>query len=458
VPADPAGRRRGVIGGQQRPPVPRIGGIQAAQVGTVVPTLQDREGERAPRQRLQVAVRQQPPDQHVVQAELRRIPVRLGEHAHRVEHRFQGLGHQFLGQPAPPAGPPYPGRQHVRHRVLLGEGQHDLARQPAEQERLHLGRAHPQRAPEVPLAAVVDDPVRTVRGRTPVGQVLGLVGGQELGGEHGPAVPAPRLAPRPGRAGDGPAAVRRQGPDPRPDERVVGGEGLADRRVRRPVGHGQRGLQHVPRMPRVHLPERVPALNPLGNTALGAHLAAVVEQLVDPGGHPAVPDHPVGVVVHHGDQRVRLFPGVAEDADDLVLVAQDVGVDVALGRGHRAQVLGPAGAWHAALDELEGRALGLGRLAGGAEAGDAGQQGQRRRAALAGRVVDQPLADQLLHGGGAPAACPGAALAPPRPEQLADHELRVQRAAHGQQLPGRPQHLGEQRVRRRNVRAPRGPA
>jgi hypothetical protein len=228
---------------------------------------------------------------------------------------------------------------------------------------------------------------------------------------------------------------------------VVGGEGLADRRVGRAVGHGQRGFQHVPGVTRFHLPERVPALG----AALGADLAAVVKQLVHPRGHPAVPDHPVGVVVHHGDQRVRLFAGVAEHADDLVLVAQQVGVDVALGRGHGAQVLGPARAGHAGLDQLQGRALGLGRLPGRAKAGDPGQQGQRRRAALPGRVVDQPLADQLLHGRGTPRT----ALPPPGAEQLADHELRVERAAHGQQLTRGPQHLGEQGVGRRDARASR---
>ena len=232
---------------------------------------------------------------------------------------------------------------------------------------------------------------------------------------------------------------------------MVGGKGLADRRVGRTVGHGQRGFQHVPGVTRFHLPERVPARG----AALGADLAAVVEQLVHPRGHPAVPDHPVGVVVHHGDQRVRLFAGVAEHADDLVLVAQQVGVDVALGRGHGAQVLGPARAGHAALDQLQGRALGLGRLPGRAEAGDPGQQGQRRRAALPGRVVDQPLADQLLHGRAAPPPGSGALLPPPGAEQLADHELRVERAAHGQQLTGGAQHLGEQGVGRRAARASR---
>ena len=228
---------------------------------------------------------------------------------------------------------------------------------------------------------------------------------------------------------------------------MVGGEGVADRRVGRRVGHGQRGLQHVPRLARVHLPERVLALGP----ALAARLAAMVEQLADPRGHPAVLDHPVRVVVHHGDQRVRLFAGIAEHADDLVGVTEVVGVDVALGRGHRAQVLGPAGTRHAGLDQVQGRALGLGRLPGRAEAGDAGQQGQSRRAVLPARVVDEALADELLHGGGAPAA---AALAPPRTEQFADHELGVERAADSQQFSRCAQQFGEERVRRRGGAAP----
>src|SRR5439155_25141428 len=85
----------------------------------------------------------------------------------------------------------------------------------------------------------------------------------------------------------------------------------------------------------------------------------------------------------------------------------------------------------AGLDQLQGRPFGLGRLPGGAQAGDAGQQRQRRRAALLARVVHQPLAHELLDRGGTAAA---AALAPPGAEQLADHELRVERAAYSQQL------------------------
>jgi len=444
VPADPAGGRGGVVGSEQRAPVVRVGRVEDGQIGARMPALQDREGERAPRQRLQVGVRQQPPDQRVVQAELRRVPVRLGERAHRVEHRLERVGDRGLGQPAAPARPAHPGGQHVRHRVLLGEGQHHLARQPAEQERLDLGRAHPQRPPEVLVAPVVDDPVRAMAGRTPVGQVLRLVRGEKLRGQHGPAVPAPGVPPLPGgrqRA----APVRRQCADPGPDERVVGGEGLAHHRVAGRVGHGQRRLQHVPGLARVHLPERVPALGPF-DPAPGAGLPAVLQQLAHPGGYPAVLDHPVGVVVHHADQRVRLLARVAEGADDLVGVAQVVRVDVALGRGHRAQVLRPAGAGHPGLDQLQGRVLGLGRLPGRAEAGDAGQQGERGRAALLAGVVDQALADELLHGGRAPAA---AALAPPGAEQLADHEFGVQGAAHGQQFARRAQQFGEERIGRR---------
>jgi len=130
-------------------------------------------------------------------------------------------------------------------------------------------------------------------------------------------------------------------------------------------------------------------------------------------------------------------------------------VGVGSDRRDRAHVLGPARARDPLLDQLQRGVLRLGGLPGGAQAGDAGQQGQRRRAALPGRVLDQSLAHQLLHGGGAAAADPGTPLRPPGAEQLADHELRVQRAAHGQQLAGRPQHLGEQGVGRRDIRAPR---
>src|SRR5947207_2758499 len=62
------------------------------------------------------------------------------------------------------------------------------------------------------------------------------------------------------------------------------------------------------------------------------------------------------------------------------------------------------------------------------------------------RVVNQPLAHELLDRGGTAAA---AALAPPGAEQLADHELRVERAAYSQQLARRAEQFGEQRVGRR---------
>ena len=58
---------------------------------------------------------------------------------------------------------------------------------------------------------------------------------------------------------------------------------------------------------------------------------------------------------------------------------------------------------------------------------------------------------QLLDRGGA--ATP-AALAPPGAEQLADHEFRVERAAHGQQLARRAEQFGEERVGRRSCAPP----
>jgi hypothetical protein len=65
---------------------------------------------------------------------------------------------------------------------------------------------------------------------------------------------------------------------------------------------------------------------------------------------------------------------------------------------------------------------------------------------LRARVVDESLADELFHGGGAPAA---AALPPPGAEQFADHEFGVERAADGQQFTRRAQQFGEERVGRR---------
>ena len=81
---------------------------------------------------------------------------------------------------------------------------------------------------------------------------------------------------------------------------------------------------------------------------------------------------PARVVVDHHHQGVLLLAGVAEHADDLVAVAVGIGVQVALGRHHRADVLGPAGPGHAALHEGQGGLLGAGRLVRGTQAGDAG--------------------------------------------------------------------------------------
>ena len=137
-----------------------------------------------------------------------------------------------------------------------------------------------------------------------------------------------------------------------------------------------------------------------------------------------------------------LLAGVAEDAHDLVAIAVGVGVQVALGRYDRPDVLGPSRPRDAAVHQLEGRLLGAGRLARRAEARDAGQQRQRGRAALLGGVGDEALADELLDIGPAAPGMPGAGpggcpLAPPGAEQLTDHQLRVQRSC------GRPAARGQ---------------
>src|SRR5262249_46898377 len=143
----------------------------------------------------------------------------------------------------------------------------------------------------------------------------------------------------------------------------------------------QRALQHLPRLRRVDLPEAV-----VGAADRG--LSAVLKQLVHPGGDPAVPDHAIGVVVDYRDERVRFLARVAEHADDLVLVAPLVRVDIALGGRDRAEVVGPAGGLDPAVHELDGRALGRDSLPWRAQAGYARQQCQGSRGTLPGGVFD----------------------------------------------------------------------
>ncbi len=222
---------------------------------------------------------------------------------------------------------------------------------------------------------------------------------------------------------------------------MIGRERVARRRSLTGLGHRQGRLQQPARLRGFHLAERSPRGMP---AVLGAARPAALEQPVHLGRHPAVPEHATRVVVHHHDQGVRLFPGVAVHADDLVAVAEHVGVHVALAGRHRAHVLDPLRADHAVLHERQRGRLRLHGLARRAQAGDAGQQGQRGRAALLGGVAHQPLADEFLHVAGRVAR---RLFSPPGAEQLAHHQLSVQRAAHRQQLTGSPEHLGEQRVR-----------
>ena len=131
---------------------------------------------------------------------------------------------------------------------------------------------------------------------------------------------------------------------------------------------------------------------------------------------------PLDVVVDHEDQRVRLGPAVAEQAHGLVAVPESVRVHVAVRRDHGAHVLGPGGALDPALDQPERGAFGRGGLVRGAQAGDAGQQRQRRRALVLGRISDEALAEQFLQVGAAGLGA-GLLLAPPGTEQFADHAV-----------------------------------
>ncbi len=109
-----------VVGGEQQPAVGRVRRVELGQVDAAVPAFEHREGERAPRQRLKVGVRQQPRDELFVQAELRRVPVDPGERAHRVEDRVQCLLNGAGGQAALVPGPADPRREHVRHGLPVG--------------------------------------------------------------------------------------------------------------------------------------------------------------------------------------------------------------------------------------------------------------------------------------------------------------------------------------------------
>jgi hypothetical protein len=80
-------------------------------------------------------------------------------------------------------------------------------------------------------------------------------------------------------------------------------------------------------------------------------------------------------------------------------------------------VLGPAGGSDAGVDQRDRRLLGRRRLPRRAQAGDAGQQRERGRGLLAGGVVDQALAYQLLDACSADGVM---TLRPPRAEQIAD--------------------------------------
>ena len=282
----------------------------------------------------------------------------------------------------------------------------------------------------------------------------------------------PRRAPVAGASRRGRAAAarvrprrRRQRADPGPDERVVRGNDALTAGCGRAVGQRQRGrpgcrrasggstgISEVEPSPAARAgPD--PAVPP--SRRLGQYCSSLPTcEVTQPSrGHPA------RVVVDDDDQRVLLLAGVAEDADHLVAVAEGVGVHVALGRlrPRRRARPRPAGRRRVSI-----------RRARPARPGWPGARcpGTRCRTAARAqpgcparrRTSTRPSpTSSSTSAGGAAASCRrrGRLLAPPGAEQLADHELGVQRAADGEQFPGRPQHLGEQRVGRRPARPAR---
>src|ERR1019366_4532694 len=159
---------------------------------------------------------------------------------------------------------------------------------------------------------------------------------KELGDEHCPAVLAPQWPP-PGQRGAGKGGscarsrplsscpdwrCRGQRMDPRPDERVVGGKGSADRRIGGALGGSERRLQQPPGLRRIDLLEsgaarspprlslarrRCPGAARLARRVLAAAATAIVQQLAYLRGNPAVAGHAAGVVLDDDDERVLLL-------------------------------------------------------------------------------------------------------------------------------------------------------
>ena len=236
--------------------------------------------------------------QRAVQAEGGRIPVGLGERPMASQTASSVAFSPSRAGRCAARGEAHPRRQHVRHGLLLGRAEHHLARQPVQQERLALGRADPQRPAEVLVAAVVDDVVGAPRGGRRVGQVLGRVGGEELGGQHGPPLAAVRgLDVQRRRA----LAARRQRLHPRPGEGVVGAVAVADgRRVLR--------LLWWPSWPTPAAPWPAAARSPrTAASGCPSLRPGLLQQLVDLGGDPGVARHAAHVVVDDHDQRVAVL-------------------------------------------------------------------------------------------------------------------------------------------------------
>jgi len=141
--------------------------------------------------------RQQPGHQRRVQSEGRRIPVDLGERAHRVEDGIQGLG-DHLRRPAPGAVRPSAPNAASTCGMACCSADSSSTLRGSQSSRNVATFAVLIRSgqPEVTVAAVVDDVVRAAAAARVAGQVFGLIRGQELGHQHGAAVPGPGVPAR----------------------------------------------------------------------------------------------------------------------------------------------------------------------------------------------------------------------------------------------------------------------
>ena len=198
-----------------------------------------REGERAPRQRLEVGVGQQPGDELLVKAELGRIPVDPGEGGHRVEQRVKRLPDGGVAR-ARASGRTSGSRRRPRAASRSGRRPTAAPCAAASSSMKFCTLAGDIRSGR-PLSW--SQPKSMIRSAQRLAACRSDSSSASSEARNSAASSARRSVVH-GRLGRGAAAGRRgQRPDTGPDERVPGREGVADRRVLRVVGGGERGLR-----------------------------------------------------------------------------------------------------------------------------------------------------------------------------------------------------------------------